>query len=66
MSALVKEARNYSFDFLNWKRNFVLKKHYLVYTRKLCPRDNGHIRKEYPGTTKRRTFFCNTCQVLYL
>ena len=65
ISALIKEARNYSLDFLKWKRNFVLKKHYLVYTKKICPRDKDHIHKEYLGITKRRTFFCNTCQVLY-
>jgi endonuclease-8 len=64
-SALVKESRNYSLDFLKWKRAFVLKKHYLIYTRKTCPRDHHPVQKEYPGTTKRRTFFCEQCQVLY-
>jgi endonuclease-8 len=62
---LIKEARNYSLDFLNWKRAFVLKKHWLVYTKKICPRDHSIIRKEYVGKTKRRTFFCETCQILY-
>ncbi len=64
-SALIKEARNYSLDFLKWKRAYVLKKHYLVYTKKTCPRDHARIRKEYIGITKRRTFFCNKCQVVY-
>src|SRR5690606_5454924 len=27
----VEEARNYSFDFLKWKKAFVLRKHWLVY-----------------------------------
>jgi endonuclease-8 len=64
-SALIKEARNYSFDFLKWKREFVLKKHWLIYTKKTCPRDKVPVIKEYLGNTKRRTFFCNECQILY-
>jgi endonuclease VIII len=64
-SALIKEARNYSLDFLNWKRKFVLKKHWLIYTKKICPRDHAPVHKEYIGQTKRRTFYCEKCQILY-
>ncbi len=64
-SALVREARNYSLDFLKWKRAFVLKKHWLIYTKKICPRDKDIVHKEYVGITKRRTFYCTTCQKLY-
>lgn len=61
---LVKEARQYSFDFLAWKKAYVLKKHWLVNTRKLCPL--GHtLEKGYLGKTKRRTFYCPVCQKLY-
>ena len=34
LSALIKEARNYSFDFLKWKKEFTLKKHWLAHTKK--------------------------------
>ena len=62
---LVKEARNYSFDFLEWKKQFVLKKHWLVHTKKICKRCNIPLIKKYAGKTKRRTFFCTNCQVIY-
>jgi len=65
LTELIKEARQYSFDFLEWKKQFVLKKHWLVHTKKICPRDGSAILKEYLGKTHRRTFFCNICQVLY-
>lgn len=65
LTELIKEARQYSFDFLEWKKQYVLKKHWLVHTKKTCPRDGSAIIKEYLGKTNRRTFFCNTCQVLY-
>jgi endonuclease VIII len=62
---MIYEARNYSFDFLKWKKNYELKKHWLAHTKKTCPRCNIPLIKNYAGTTKRRTFFCNNCQVLY-
>ena len=65
LNELVKEARNYSFDFLKWKKAFVLKKHWCIHTKKICPRCNIPAHKEYVGKTNRRTFFCNNCQVLY-
>ena len=63
---LVDEARDYSFDFLRWKRNFELKKHWLVHTRKDCLRCELPLTKKYLGNTRRRSFFCNNCQVLYI
>jgi endonuclease-8 len=62
---IVKTAREYSFDFLKWKKAFELKKHWLAYTKKICPRCNIPLVKEYLGSTHRRTFFCNNCQILY-
>lgn len=65
LSALVKEARQYSFDFLEWKKAYVLKKHWLAHAKKICPRCEIPLKKEYLGKTNRRSFFCNNCQVLY-
>jgi endonuclease VIII len=65
LSALINEARNYSFDFIKWKKEFTLKKHWLAHTKKTCLRCNLPIIKKYSGKTKRRTFFCKGCQVKY-
>lgn len=65
LSSVIKEARNYSFDFLKWKKEFTLKKHWLAHTKKTCLRCNLPIIKKYCGKTKRRTFFCSGCQVRY-
>jgi endonuclease-8 len=66
LRAMVKEAAHYSFQFLEWKKAFTLKKHWLAHTKKICPRDGHPIIKEYLGKTNRRTFFCTACQVLYV
>jgi endonuclease-8 len=65
LNELVDEARNYSFDFLKWKKAFELKKHWCIHTKTICPRCNIPAHKEYVGKTNRRTFFCDNCQVLY-
>lgn len=65
LSALIREARNYSFDFLKWKKEYTLKTHWLAYTKKTCLRCSLPIIKKYCGKTKRRTFFCIGCQVKY-
>jgi endonuclease VIII len=62
---LVKEVVNYAFDFLKWKKAFVLKKHWEAHTKKECPRCKIPLQKAYMGKTKRRTFFCENCQKKY-
>jgi endonuclease-8 len=65
LTELIKQARIYSFDFLEWKKEYTLRKHWLAHTKRTCSRDGNPIIKEYVGKTQRRTFFCNKCQVLY-
>ena len=65
LTSLINESRNYSFDFLKWKKIFELKKHWLAHTKKICKRCGLPFIKKYSGKTKRRTFFCEGCQVKY-
>jgi endonuclease VIII len=61
LKALVKEARNYSFDFLKWKKENTLSKHWQVYSQKECPLKHK-IEKKVLGKTHRQTYFCGICQ----
>lgn len=65
LNQLVNEVRNYSFDFLKWKKAYELRKHWLAHTKTICPRCHIRLIKEYMGKTNRRTFYCAQCQVLY-
>lgn len=65
INELIREARNYSYDFLIWKKAYVLKKHWLAHTRKTCERCNLPFIKTYPGRTRRRAFYCENCQAKY-
>src|SRR5690606_843194 len=37
---LVAQARQYSFDFLAWKKDFVLRQHWLAHRKSMCLRCN--------------------------
>lgn len=63
---IIKAARNYSFEFLEWKRNYVLKKHWLAHTKTICLQCDSPILKKYTGVKNRRSFFCTQCQPLYI
>jgi len=62
---LVKQARQYSFEFKAWKLAFELKKHWQVHNRAVCPRCNIKLHRAYLGLTQRRTFWCERCQKRY-
>ena len=65
LRALLEQAREYSFDFLAWKREYVLRKHWLVHNKSSCPRCGCKLTRAYLGTTNRRSFFCEHDQKLY-
>jgi endonuclease-8 len=65
LTELVKETHRYAFQFLEWKKKYELKKHWLAHTKRICPRDNVPFVKAHLGKTNRRSFFCILCQVLY-
>jgi endonuclease VIII len=65
IDTIIEECPNYSFQFLEWKKNYVLRDHWLAHTKKTCHRCDLPIRLKYTGVKKRRSFFCSNCQKLY-
>ncbi len=66
LRALVEQARIYSFEFLEWKKAFVLKQHWLAHNKVICPRCSIKYTRAHLGQTHRRSFFCENCQKKYL
>lgn len=62
---MVEQARQYSFEFLEWKKAFVLKQHWLAHNKKICPRCDIPFIRAHLGKTHRRSFYCETCQKKY-
>jgi len=65
INELVSEARNYSFDFLKWKRENTLKKHWKAHHKKNCPVCGQPLTSKITGKYKRRSFYCETNQKLF-
>src|SRR5205085_10147616 len=53
IKSIVNESRIYSFEFLEWKKQFVLRQHWLAHTKKECTRCNLPLIKKYTGLNKR-------------
>jgi endonuclease VIII len=66
LTELITQAREYSFDFYEWKKAFVLKKNWQVHAKRTCPRDGTPLSyAKHLGKAQRRAFWCHTCQRLY-
>jgi endonuclease VIII len=65
LKELVKETRNYTLEFYEWKKAFVLRQHWICYKKKECPRCKLPYIRTYMGKTDRLTFYCKKCQKLY-
>ncbi|MES2565871.1 MAG: DNA-formamidopyrimidine glycosylase family protein [Bacteroidota bacterium] len=65
LKSLVKDARDYSLQFYVWKKEFVLKKNWLIYKKAECPRCKIKTIRTYCGKTARLTCYCAQCQKLY-
>jgi endonuclease-8 len=65
LNALVKEARIYAFDFLQWKKEGTLRQHWEAHRKKDCHRCELPMVKQHTGLTPRRSFYCENCQELY-
>lgn len=66
LNALIREARNYSFDFFDWKKAGILRQHWLAHTKKTCTRCDLPFTKRHTGLNSRRSFFCTNCQELLI
>ncbi len=62
LKKIVKTAREFSFQFYEWRKKFVLKKHYQIYRKRTCPICEEKICKKKTGKKERVSFFCLKCQ----
>lgn len=77
LRALVVQARQYTFEFHEWKKADVegdsavwkgdtLRQHWLVHNKKTCPRCDIALTKAHLGELDRRSFHCERCQKLHV
>lgn len=59
---LIREAHDYSWKFYYWKKNYELKKHWLIMRKKMCPNCLGPVTRRETGKRKRLSHYCEKCQ----
>lgn len=62
---LVEEVIEFSKEFLRYGSKGALGEHLQAYDRTECPRNHIPFRHRDTGKTKRPSFFCDKCQVIY-
>ncbi|MDB4991852.1 MAG: endonuclease [Parcubacteria group bacterium] len=58
LTSLVARTRTYSKQFLAWKRKFVLRKHYAIYQKGVCPHCGNKIIRAKTGKRERWSYWC--------
>jgi|SRR6185312_7188332 len=65
LNALVETVHAYTWQFYEWKKEFVLRKNFRVYHKGTCPMCGKKITMKETGKKwKRRSYFCTSCQKL--
>lgn len=59
---VIKTAQEFSIQFYEWRKQFVLKKHYRIYRKSLCPLCGEKVCRKKTGKRERISFFCPNCQ----
>ena len=64
INKLMQEVINYSFEFLQQKKQGIFSKNWKAYNQKICSRCKHTIEKLEAGKGKRATYVCKNCQKL--
>lgn len=62
LQEIVKTTHEFSFQFYEWRKMFVLKKHYRIYRKSICPLCGEKVCRKRTGKRARISFFCLKCQ----
>lgn len=62
LQKIVKTTQEFSLQFYEWRKKFVLKKHYAIYRKSFCPQCGKKICRKKTGKRQRISFFCLKCQ----
>ncbi len=64
---LIEELISFSYEFyLSRKFKEPIKNKLKIYGKKFCSNSSEKVKIKYLGETKRKTYFCESCQILYM
>lgn len=59
---IVNITQQFSHQFYEWRKQFILKKNYRIYRKSFCPLCGEKICRKKTGIRERVSFFCSNCQ----
>lgn len=62
LQKIIKTTQKFAFQFYEWRKLFILKKHYRIYRKGFCPLCGEKICRKRTGKRERISFFCQKCQ----
>jgi endonuclease VIII len=62
LKKVVRLARDFSFQFYEWRKKFVLRKNLIIYRKSVCPVCGGKVVRKLTGKRMRWSFYCPKCQ----
>ena len=62
LTELATNTREFSLNFITWRKDYQLKKHLLIYRKKNCPECGTTVTRKKTGTHTRWSFYCSKCQ----
>lgn len=59
---IIRTIREFVFQFYEWRKQFVLRKHYRIYKKKKCTHCTTLLIRKHTGHGKRISYICPNCQ----
>ena len=66
LQQLVREVRNYTFEFLKWKKQGIPEVKWKVHLQDTCPKHGTLLKAKTIGKVRRKMYYCEKCQTLYI
>jgi len=63
LEILIGCVRSYVFQFYEWRKQFVLKKHLQIYRQSFCKQCGNKVIKKKTGSRRRMSYMCQNCQL---
>jgi endonuclease-8 len=62
LKKLISITRKFVFQFYEWRKEFVLRKHYQIYRQSVCKQCGHKVIRQKTGVRKRISFICPNCE----
>lgn len=63
LKQLIKKIREFVFQFYEWRKAFILRKHFQIYKKRVCSICQNAVLRKKTGKRQRISYVCSNCQI---